>query len=143
MRRPAVALAFVLVACTNAGTGGDIEGSWGLVSFDTGESIEEVKVGDNAEEQPWVMFEADEVEGNQGCNAFRGRYVYSDGELRFEGLFSELKGCFGETPEDDSMMTTEIFIQENFFADESIQVSISGGEMIWRSGDTALRWKER
>ena len=136
----AALLVFALAACTDTGAGGNIEGVWMLTSFETGGEAHDVAIGANTEEQPWVQLDG-EMTGSLGCNGFGGGYTYSNGVLTPLEVFSELRGCFGETLDDDAMMTTEVLIQGAFlWSGGSIGVSVSNEIMTWSAGASSLTW---
>lgn len=114
----------------------DVAGIWILESFSANGSFQDVEVGVNTAQQPWVEF-GDTVKGEAGCNRFGAQSIeWSDGRLIANEVHSTLVYC---GLDDDSLMQTEFALKDALAErEDGVEVEIDGDEMIWRADDIEL-----
>lgn len=150
--RVAVALLLLLLACSEDGASSleleDLQGYWWLDSWANAQVewnvMAEGQVS-GAAHRPWIRF-GDLLEGNGGCNAFRGQdpgYRVAKGRL-FPGhvLFTQA-ACGANGPPWPEMLSEEAI--QAFLWDRSeqgfeVMVWNMGQMMEWRDGDMTMSW---
>ncbi len=59
-----------------------VDGVWVFVEFTVDGVTQNVVVGENTSEQPWVELDSGAMRGSSGCNHFSGTYQHKNGILQ-------------------------------------------------------------
>ena len=88
---------FALAACAPAASP-SLAGEWGLVSY--GSTSSPTLADPNIETA--IMFDAEKISGNVGCNQFNGGYTLEESNIVFSPFISTKMACIGAAGEQES-----------------------------------------
>jgi hypothetical protein len=150
MFRSAIVAALVLLAgcgadgsASGAGNDTSIEGVWLLESFTEDGDQEQVQIGTNTAQQPWIEISATAMTGKAGCNSFdvyeevKDPYTYEDETLILGQSSMTAASCMSENG-NDIMAVEELFTDFLWQHPDGIDVETLDDEMIWRARDVEL-----
>ncbi|HQV93116.1 MAG TPA: META domain-containing protein [Anaerolineales bacterium] len=88
---------FVLAACAPAASA-SLTGEWGLVSYGSASSPTSADPSIDTS----ILFDAEKISGNVGCNQFNGGYSLEEDRVVFGPLVSTKMACIGAAGEQES-----------------------------------------
>jgi len=132
-RRTIVVTAVLALLGGCSSTTESIDGDWTFAEFTVDGVTQDVVVGTNTADQPWIVLDAGTMQGSSGCNQFTGSYQYQDGVLQ-TGAAGTRMWCGGA---DGGLMDFEVAFMQMMRGDP-VAVSKDHDRMHWTSPNSTI-----
>lgn len=117
---------FVLAACAPAASP-SLTGEWGLVSYGSTSS----PTSADSSIDTSIMFDAEKISGNVGCNQFNGGYTLEESNIVFTQFISTKMACIGAASVQESAVLSMFAGTSSFSLDgDTLTITSTDGASV-------------